>query len=63
MKLSYFLAFSLTGADGDSRDNLKNAVRRTVENIALWSVGQDLTEDKQTTIRYVPGVFNGIFYS
>ena len=53
MKLSFLFAFALTAADGDSRDNLKNAVRRTVENIALWSVGQDLTEDKQTTIRYV----------
>ena len=63
MKLSYFLAFALTGADGDSRDNLKNAVRTTVENIALWSVGQDLTEDKQTTIRYIFEVFIGIFYS
>ena len=63
MKLSFFFAFALTGADGDSRDNLKNAVRKTVENIALWSVGQDLTEDKQTTIRYVSGVFIGIFYS
>ena len=51
MKLSFFFAFALTGADGDSRDNIKNAVRRTVENIALWSVGQDFTEDKQTTIR------------
>ena len=51
MKLPIFFALAFSSADGDSRDNLKNAVRRTVENIALWSVGQDLTEDKQTTIR------------
>ena len=51
MKLPLFFALALTGADGDSRDNLKNAVRRTVENIALWSLGQDFNEDKQTTIR------------
>ncbi|CAG5108583.1 Oidioi.mRNA.OKI2018_I69.chr1.g3864.t1.cds [Oikopleura dioica] len=50
MKLPLFFALALSGADGDSRDNLKNAVRRTVENIALWSIAQDFNEDKQTTI-------------